>query len=259
MELTINEAILKVIKAQFAKVCGDLNVTNYKIFDEQDFAIKGVEDNMIYIITTSKRGTDFYKSSVVPVEINIISEQNTLEMAKIIADTYGSEFTLENPIITIENAYIQQAYTTPEVKTNFEEIDNGFRSVVSFEGTFAVAFDIQSVQSIIIDGETLNITSLRMHYTNAPDPQPFYATDARTRTINKFGTLVINFSMVSVDCVFLRKVNAMSLGLSTINSDFLVSLSLGSQTLLNNNMKLIDWSYQQNKGEIPQVSITLTR
>lgn len=259
MELTLTETILKVLKAQFNKTCADLSITNYEIFDEQEFANKEVEEDKIYIILTAKPGTDFYKSSVVPIDINIISEQNTLKVAKQLADFFGTEWTLENTLINISNAYIQQAYTTPSVQTNFEEIDNGYRSIISFTGTFVIAYNILSIQSILVDGEEIKITGLTMAFTNSPDPQPFYTSKARAKTINKFGAFSVCITLETIDSNFMTKVNGITLGDTTINNNFLFAFSLGTQSLLDGNLKLIDWHFTQNKGEIPQATMTFSR
>lgn len=259
MELTLTETILKVLKAQFNKTCADLGITNYEIFDEQEFANKEVEEDKIYIILTAKPGTDFYKSSVVPVDINIVSEQNTLQVAKQLADFFGTEWTLEDTLIGITNAYIQQAYTTPTVQTNFEEIDNGYRSIVSFTGTFVIAYNILSINSILIDGVEVKVAGLSMTFTNSPDPQPFYTSKTRVKTINKFGSFSINITVETIDSAFMNKVNSITLGDATINNNFLFAFSLGTQSLLDGNLKLIDWHFTQNKGEIPQATMTFSR
>jgi len=259
MELTLNETIYKVIVAQFNKTCADLGIDNYEILDEQEFANKEVESNKIYIILASQQGTDFFRSSVLPVEINIISEDNTLKNAKILADTFGTEYTLADTLINVENAYIQQAYTTPQVKSNFEEIDNGYRSIISFVGTFVVAYDIDSVQSITVDGELVKVTGFKVIFTASPDPQPFYISKARANTINKFGSFNINFSIESIHSNFLSKVNSIAIGEESINSVFTFSFSIGAQALSNTELKLVDYVYTQNKGEIPQLSLTFTR
>ena len=57
----------------------------------------------------------------------------------------------------------------------------------------------------------------------------------------------------------MNKVNSITLGDMTINNGFLFAFSLGTQSLLDGNLKLIDWHFTQNKGEIPQATMTFSR
>lgn len=259
MEYTVNETIFKIVQAEITKVCADLDITNYAFYDEQTFQKTELDNDKITIVLVSNTGTCYFNSTVVPITLNVISTENEVAIAKVFADTFASEFTLVDPLITIENAYIQQAYSTPKIQSNFEEIDNGFRSLVSFNGTFVVAYNIDSVKNLNVDNETISVQALSIAFSCSPNPQPFYTSDSRTINMNKFGTFTINFAMENISSTFLTKVSNIVLGNASLNTTFNFNFLMGQTQITNIPLKLIDWKYKQNKGEVPITTLTFTR
>jgi len=256
MDLSINETVMYITKAQIAKVMAQKGITDYDIYDSLVFKGKETSKKVTFVVELLD-GTIYDNSTNIDVRIKAISDVNT---AKAILDLYGQEFTLADMIVTVKDAFIQQSYETPTVEEQFEEADSSFLSTVSMQGTFVIGLDILTMETLTIDGEEIDVFDFSYSFSTNPNPQAFASSNSRTSTMNLTSSFSVSFILDSANTTFLNKVLGIALGSTSLNSAFSVSFSIGDQSLeMNTSLKLLNDSYSQKKGQIPVHTITLGR
>lgn len=129
--------ILNIISNQIADIINDDEQHYYddlhiSIKEEQMFV--GSDDsekpNTIYIVVSFLPASIDYGQTAIPITFRIISEQNNLERTRTLFNEYASRYNL----IWNEEKTMQQTYEIPSVMSNFNEVYEGFRTVLTMPG-----------------------------------------------------------------------------------------------------------------------------
>ena len=132
--------ILRMIENQFNEIIhsGDCVYKGFhvSVAEEQDFnRIKCQDDtNHIYIVVKFLAADINYGQVLLPITITAVSEDRKLDVCKRLL----FEFADRNNMRIDENSTIKQFYTSPQVMSNFEEIYDGYRSLLYLSGVFTI-------------------------------------------------------------------------------------------------------------------------
>lgn len=252
--------IFELIQKQFAQLKTQLNITNeVEVYNERTFA--GLEEekpDKIYIIVHFENGTIMLGGTIQPIVVEVISASNRLDPAYKLAETFGLNFNYKIP--TIESgAFLQQVYTTPIIDENFNQESNGYRALITFNGTIVYGDNLSGISSIevsfgeVVDEKVL-FTSVSPQLQLAPNTANLGNNNSRTTTINKFGSFTITFNMVSQQTQFVALCDRILFGDETINT--IVSMKITKNGIpFTKNLHFVNLMIDQEQGGIPTYTI----
>lgn len=264
MALNINTEIINVIKGQMlALVNNDATYQNYnvKVYDEQTFdPLKAkIKAKDIYVGIRMGAGTIYAGSITVPAFFEIISEEDSLIVAKNLMIEYGLTYNLVTPLtgLTSANVFLQQAYTTPQTQSNFNELNGGYRSLIVLNATFVIGENINSINDLQIDGESINFISCDTTNTATPNTVDTGINFSRTESAIKFSTFAMTLTMVSKsNSAFIAKVDILAYGTASYNKTIFVVRFNKNGVIYTKNLHLLTPDFKQTKGMIPTYTIS---
>lgn len=219
--------------------------------------------NQVFIVLKFYPATLNFGQTLLPIQLDVISEKNKLDTCKrlltIFAETYNLEFNSEQTI--------KQYYQSPSVMSNFNEIGDGYRSLLTLRGTLQISENANlSTLKYVVDSQTqveLPLITFGMSFDIQLDTQSMYNEDNVTKSWARVGTNVITFTMYLTDTTFLNRVLAIiNKDFTTmpngINTDFGFILAFKNGITINTTMKLANVGIQQNIAELPVASLTFT-
>ena len=158
----IKTEIMHTISNQLADIINnDLDYYNgysIEIVDEQFFVKQ--ENNApgkIYIVVKFLEATLNFGQIVFPITIQAISEQDKLEICYTLMFEFANKYNLK----WTEDKKVGQFYNAPYVLSNFNEIFEGFRSLLYVSGTFLITQNANYLTGFFInnpykeDGKTI--------------------------------------------------------------------------------------------------------
>lgn len=198
-----NQAIIGQIK----------NIKAIEIADEQNFVRKDREKKLLkgtlYVTVRFSPGATNFGSSVSPISLYCVGTANQVKPAQILLGVFASTWTTKNlsqdlvdsegNILEISNAL--QVWNTPEVVTNFNEIDADFKNLFRLTGNIVVGQSAVRVGTLTYyygdnysESETINIMSFQDGYRASLDSQPFGNTNGFTQSEVNFSTYTFTIS-----------------------------------------------------------------
>ena len=197
------EKILDLIRNQFIEVINN-NLGVYSdvtliIDDELQFAkIKDKQDGAIYIAVKFNSTSINFGETVQSFTMFVMAEKNNIDLAQLLLMEYVTKWNLHLD----KSGGVLQGYETPAVTSNFNYVYDGFRSVLTVNGTFlisehAIRFKIEYSR----DGsnfEEIEAISDFVSLDNQLDPQAFYRTSNFTESVAKVATLSFSMTMFLV-------------------------------------------------------------
>ena len=131
---------LRLIRNELVEVMND-NYALYQglevyIANEQEFIkSKQQKPNAIYIVLRYGSASVNFGQSVLPITITAICEQNKIDRVQSLFADFVAKFNLERA----ENNTIQQIYESPVVTSNFNQLFEGFRSIMYVSGFLVIS------------------------------------------------------------------------------------------------------------------------
>ena len=155
-ELLNFEYVAGIVKEQFDAVLSTdpefYSQYNFEIVNEQYYVPdEEREPNNIFVVIKFSAAEIYYGQIVMPLTIQVVSEQNGLIAAQRLLLEYAQIFNLN--ILMRDNKTIYQNYTTPNVISNFEVVYEGFRSVLIMSGVFLLSNNINMITLKYYDGD----------------------------------------------------------------------------------------------------------
>lgn len=244
----------------------EFNITNEQKFIIEKKGTSPFKTNprQIFIVLKTYPATLTYGSTLLPIQLDVISEKNKLDVAKrlltLFAETYNLEFN--------SDMTIKQYYQSPSVLSNFNEIGDGFRSLLTLRGTLQISDKLNIIKSLIlIDGtkeiEIPMITS-NISFSVQLETQSLYNQSSQTKSWARVGTLVLNFSEYFTDTTLCNDILYMIGEDATnlpdgINTDFSFKITFKNNITITKSLKLCNAELQQNIGELPVINYTFTK
>lgn len=151
---------------------------NFEVDDEQAFLKKkDLAPNTIYVLTKELQNDNSINVETQPVQIMILSEQNSLDVAK----AFFSEFAKRNNFIAINQTYtennvghnlwIKQQYSDPVVLSNFNTVAFGYRSVLYISATLYIMKDVVDISNLTINNEDIEALNFSISYSMSTNTQ----------------------------------------------------------------------------------------
>lgn len=137
---------------------------NLEVYEEQIFVkMKTFTPNTIYVIIKYLSSNITLEATLQPVQIMILSEQNSMEMARTLFNEFANRY---NWITDIQdNIYTKHQYSTPVVLSNFEDVSNGYNSMLYVSGTLAIMENVLDIKNLKIDNKEIPFLSFNMSYS----------------------------------------------------------------------------------------------
>lgn len=265
-------AILSLIATQMQTIINgndDYSGYEFTITNELQF-VKNKKNNadlknrakQIFIVIKFLPATLNYGQTLLPIVINVVAEQNKLNTCYSMLLEYAETYNL----VFNSDKTMKQYYSTPTVLSNFNEIGDGFRSLINMSGTFQISEDSNDFDvSMVEDGETIDIPAISVNgsFDVQLESQAFYGTDTTTST-GKVGTFVMNITMYLTDT---NLPNA-CLGIVTkdttnypdgVNTTFYFNITFKNGASLSNiAFKLANFTFEKKIGDLPVCTLTFT-
>lgn len=128
----------KIQETYDSLVSSNILPSNYtlNVVQEMSFGTEEEEKNVITIVLKFLTGSIFTNSTIYPIQFIILSEVNSVEIARTLMETFAN---LNNMTSFITNfVYHKQMYSTPTIMSNFNRTADGLRSMLFMSGTLVV-------------------------------------------------------------------------------------------------------------------------
>ena len=239
---------------------GKIIVVNEQEFVDEIFN----EHNTIYFIVKHLGSTITYEGKSTPLQITIISEANSLEMAQAIATEFASSHNWET---YTNGVYMKQQYSTPAVISNFNDVSNEYRSLLYFSGYIFIIDDILDLTSLTI---TLKVNNVDTAIEVKPSDFQFdYAMQGNTQPVggNKISTTTKSTSTNDISIVvpaiekykaLIQKALDIAKGEETGNFDFPFKYTLCGVSF-HFNYKLVSCKFATKPNQIPSFILGFMR
>ena len=170
----------------------DINIV---IEDEQSWNKEvNRSPNTVYIVVRFSDASTNFGVAIVNVTMEVMSLQNEIERTQALLNQYVTEYNRKQDGDTI------QFYLTPVVNLNFNEVYEGFRSLLTVEGTFIIGNNTIRLDTLTYyygdnQSETIEIIAYNDSSENSLNPQPYPEMKGRVKSYGSFQTFA--FSIVT--------------------------------------------------------------
>lgn len=288
IEMIKNE-IYAVIQDNIENGDGAYEDLNILISNEQFFIKKREEGelspNTIYIVVKFMSAAVDYGVTVLPVSIIAISEQNHSDLCQRLLQDFVTTANME----TNNTATIQQFYESPVVSSNFNEMFEGFRSIIACSGTFVISeranpFTLYWYNEDAQEWQEVYFINGNIGANFQAEPKLFYDSNNYTRSIDVMGTVTFNISSIllkdngfydemlkhitrknnyTIDTnpsspTYLQKIEQTSYEPIDVNRNIILKLVFRSNEQLIDFFKLANQDIQQVLKKIPMITLVFT-
>lgn len=232
---------------------------NIFVNKEQNFAkIDKVTPNSIYIVIKYLSSSIEYYTETMPIQILVLSEQNSLEKAQMIINKFAETYNWN--VIEENGTYIKQQYNSSVVLNNYVEVSYGYRSVLYITGTLFIMENVVDVKEIVIDGygpyKPLNFNIAYSMSTNTQQLSNKQIATSR-KTVSTFA-ITMSIPMVHIDNnisddVVSRAINILN-GDENGDDAFQIEFTLDTVTF-NKDMRLISVQIITAPNSVPSLQL----
>lgn len=212
----------------------------------------------IYIVAKTLPATINFGQRVVPVTINAVAERNRLEACQRLLSELAATYNLQSS--EEDGTIVKQAYTTPAVSSNFNEVFDGYRSLFYMSATFLLSSNANTFDLEWKDGTTWEAAeTLTSHFSldAQNDVQATYAGGGFTTARPMIATLTVGFTTYLTQDGLPAELLSI-LADRDLTKTVSLRLNFKSGQSIEGEFRLQQMSGQQNIGEIPAASFTLT-
>ena len=243
---------------ELQRTLGDNFAFKFEIDSEQSFLKrKDLEPETIYILTKDLQNDNSIGVDTQPVQILILTEQNSLDTTKFFFSELAKKYNFEAISKTINgtNIWVKQQYSDPVVLSNFNAVDYGYRSIMYMSATLYIMYNVVDIKELTIDGVAITPLASSLSYSSSMNTQQFF-TRYIAQSVKSISTLSLTITVPVVASDFITKiVNIMGEQTGyTGNEDFAVSFKLSGVTF-NVNMKLVSTQFTTAPNQVPSMVI----
>ena len=255
-----------------------LNDYEFEVDTEQAFLKrKNLLPNTIYILTKELQNEISIGVNTQPVQLFILSEQDSLDVAKEFFSQFANKYNFK-AIIQSENSktrWVKQQYAEPVVLSNFNVVDYGYRSVLYISVNLFIMENVIDLKDLYINNEKITTLTWDLAYSMTPNTQSVVVKDTVnnvvtgeyiTKSVKSISTLAINITIPVVESNLTNKV------LDIINEDdntsndtndtyayggnenFHFSFYLGSKAM-SKTMKLVSAEFGTAIDQVPTIRL----
>lgn len=252
--------IIQLIGVQLQKIIDkddkyktyDFTLTNELQFVKDKKNGEKLKNNpkQIFVVVKFLPATLNFGQTLMPIIVNAIAEKNKLDICYNLLIEYAEAYNLEFNV----DETIKQYYSTPSVLSNFNEIGDGYRSLINMTGTFQIS-ENSNFFEITYNSETVPSISQSISYDVQLESNVFYGKNDRTTSRGRVGTFVLNVTM------YLTKDGLPNDAFKAtkdcdVSFDFIIKFKNG--VVFTETCKLANFAFEQNIGEIPVCTLTFT-
>ena len=175
------DEILQLIKEELDSI-KDLNSEfssiDFVVADEQMFIkMKDKDPKKIYIVVRFSAAAINFGQATLPVELSVLGLQNEIILTQNFMNAFVSEYNLKSEY------NVTQLYMTPRVSINFNEVYNGFRTLLSVTGTWIIGDNTIRLAELLyypLGGvenevpESIPVVAYNDTTENSLNPQPYH-------------------------------------------------------------------------------------
>ena len=241
----------------------ELGLSNFDftIEEEQDFIKrKDYDPNTIYIVIKYLTDTKQVGASVQPVQLLILTEQNSLDVTKILFNNFSDSnnwhtytYTYTDDSNNSHTIYIKQQYSAPVVLSNFNPVLDGYHSVVYVSATLFVMEDYADVTELTIGLETIEAIDFSVNYSMTTNTQQV-ATQNISSSVKNVSTVNISLTIPTIYAGLIENIRKTLGGTNTGDEDYAISFKLGGTTV-SYNMKLISVNLVTAPNQVPSLKL----
>jgi len=230
------------------------DITIY-VSEEQNFAkMDKFTPDTIYVVIRYLSSSIEYYAETMPIQLLVLSEQNSLEKAQTILGKFANENNWA--VITEGGTYIKQQYNSPVVLNNYVEVAYGYRSVLYVTGTLYIMENVVDVTDVTIDNEELKPLSFNISYSMSTNTQqlPTEEIASSLKTVSTFAiTMTLPMRELSDHPGLVTKIMQIMNEDLTGNTAFSVSFNCGLQ--ITKTMRLISAQITTAPNQVPGLQI----
>ena len=202
------------------------NIKKIEVSDEQSFNKKRneskIEKGTVYVVVRFGSGSINYGSSVTPISLYVMGTANKVKPTQLLLSVFASAWTTKNlgegliseDGVSLELERASQVWNTPEIITNFNEVDSDFKNLFRLTGNVVIGSSAVRVGKLIYIYDTSNnnypslpasgweeisIMSFRDGYRASLDSQPFGNTNGFAKSEVNFSTYTFSVSTYLLD------------------------------------------------------------
>ena len=217
------QSVWKTLKdnENFAKEIS--NIEKIEVSDEQSFNKKRgeskIEKGAVYIVVRFGAGSINYGSTVAPISLYVIGTANKVKPTQLLLGVFASAWTTKNLSQGLDGeiSHALQVWNTPEIITNFNEVDIDFKNLFRLTGNIVIGasairmgtltyiFEVynEEQEGFVTLSETVNIMSFQDGYRAVLDPQPFGNTKGFAKSEVDFSTYTFSISTYLLNTSYL--------------------------------------------------------
>ena len=204
-----------LLSQQLYSLQATLGLSDFEFFvdSEQSFLKeKDLKPNSIYVLTKELQSDKSIGVDTQPVQILVLTEQDSLEIAKAFFSKFAEAYNFKAITQTYEendvqhSIWVKQQYSDPVVLSNFNTISYGYRSVMYVSATLYVMYDVVDLKNLKIDGETVNALTFDLAYNMSPNTQQLGGTEFISKSVKSVSTMAITVTIPVVKSDLTEKV-----------------------------------------------------
>lgn len=269
-KVDVVDTILNVLREQFETIISSDRelYSPFKIVltnEQQYVKERDSSHNVIYIVVKFSEGTKDNGQLQQPVLINAVGENNSVNACQRLLHDFAQRFTVDYPAQNINGTVIRQAFSTPMIMQNFNNVTDGYRSLFYMSGIFFVGFDINLIEQIEWfngeEWEKIPFLNSGINYSAQVDPRATYGTNNFTRSVATIRTLSLSMTVYNTTSAFNKKVLGVMYGESSVDTIFNFKITysdeeIGSKEL---RMRLVSTGDTQQIRAFPARALTFTQ
>lgn len=206
MKLNYND----ILRRKLYILQDDLGLSHFT-FDvcaEQEFIKPSEMDpNTIYVLTKNLTSDNSIGVVTQPVQILILSENDSLDVARLIFSEFAKRYNFEaiSEVDGTTSIWVKQQYSDPVVLSNFNTVNYGYRSVLYISATLYIMENVIDVKNLEIDDEDIEALNFNISYSMSTNTQQL-AEQFIANSVKTVSTFAISMSVPMLNTAFVRKV-----------------------------------------------------
>lgn len=176
------------LQEKLSRIAVELNLgLDIFVSEEQSFAkMDELTPDSIYVVIKYLSSDIQYYTETVPIQILVLSEQNSLEKAQMLMNKFSTDNNWQ--LIIEGTTHIKQQYNSPVVLNNYVEVAYGYRSVLYVTGTLYIMENVVDVTDVTIDDEEIKPLSFNISYSMSTNTQQLQSEEIASslKTVSTF-------------------------------------------------------------------------
>lgn len=243
---------------------------NFEVDSEQAFLKKkDLEPNTIYVLTKALQNDNSIGVDTQPLQIMILTEQNSLDVAKAFFSEFAKKYNFESFMQTYDvthTIWVKQQYSDPVVLSNFNTVQYGYRSVLYMSAVLYIMYDVVDLHDLYIDQIEYKPLTWNIVYSMSPNTQQVQS-EYISKSVKSVSTMAITITIPVVESDLITKIlkimdenDSSSTDLSDPlsyggNENFYFSFYLGSAKFVDKKFKLTSADFGSAINQAPVIRL----